>query len=158
MHDVESYFQEFDRRDWQTVTEERPIRIAVIGLGWFARDRALPAIENATLCEATVLVSGSPEKALAVADQFEADHVITYDEFHEGRVVDAYDAVYVATPNALHLEYAETAASLGKHVLVEKPLETTVERAERLVDACDRAGVTLMTAYRLQLEPTVRHA
>ena len=156
MHNVESYFQEFDRRDWQTVTEERPVRLAVIGLGWFARDRALPAIEKATLCETTALVSGSPEKALTVADQFDVDHVIAYDEFHEGHAVDAYDAVYIATPNALHLEYAETAASFGKHALVEKPLEVTVERAERLVDACEQADVTLMTAYRLQLEPAVR--
>jgi len=57
------------------------------------------------------------------------DHAITYDEYHDGVAADAYDAVYVCTPNALHLPYVETAAELGKDVLCEKPMEGSLERA-----------------------------
>ncbi|WP_336343847.1 D-xylose 1-dehydrogenase Gfo6 [Halalkalicoccus ordinarius] len=153
--DLDGYFDAFTRRDWQTIEEGR-IRVAVIGLGGFARNRALPAIRDGRFCETTVLVSGSPEKAEGVANEFDVERVIGYEEFHAGDASEAYDAVYVATPPAFHEEYAETAARLGKHVLCEKPLATDVSGAERMVEACAEAGVVLMTAYRLRTEPSIR--
>jgi predicted dehydrogenase len=156
--ELDAYLDEFNARDWEPNTEPEggPLRMAIIGLGGFARNRALPAIEQTTHCETTVVVSSSPDKAETVATRFEADHTLDYEEFHAGRASDAYDAVYIATPPAFHLEHAETAAGHGKHVLCEKPMEVTVERAERMVRVCEDADVTLMIAYRLQTEPAVR--
>lgn len=151
------WFDEFDHRDWQTVTEGT-VRYALVGLGWWTVDRAIPAIEKAAHCETTVLVSGSREKAERIARKSGIDHVLAYNEFHDGALADAYDAVYVATPNATHLGFVETAADLGKAVCCEKPMEATVERAERLVAACHDADVPLMVAYRMQTEPAVRRA
>jgi len=148
---VEGYAE----RDWQTV-EAGTVRFALVGLGWWTVDIAIPAIEGSELCETTVLVSSSREKAERLADRNGIEHGITYDEYHDGAVADAYDAVYVATPNASHLEYVETAARLDRAVLCEKPLEATVERGERLVDAA--ADVPLMTAYRMHTEPAARRA
>jgi xylose dehydrogenase (NAD/NADP) len=144
-------------RDWATVDPDAvaPVRFAVIGLGWFTRGRALPALADSDYCEPTVMVSGSAGKAERVA----ADHDgvgITYDEFLAGAAVDDYDAVYVVTPNALHLEYCEAAASFGKAVLCEKPVERDAERAATLVDAC--ADVPLMIGYRMHTEPAARRA
>jgi len=150
-----NYFEEFTRRDWQTV-DEGNVRIAVIGLGGFARERALPAIQDGRLCAATVLVSSSPEKAATVADEFDVERTITYDEFHDGAAAAEYDAVYVATPPAFHREYAERAANLGKHVLCEKPLAADLDDARQMVDAAAETGVVLMTAYRLRTEPAIR--
>ncbi|MFC6615698.1 D-xylose 1-dehydrogenase Gfo6 [Halopenitus salinus] len=147
----------YDARDWQTTTEGT-VRYALVGLGWWTTDVAMPAIEESTLGETTVLVSGDAEKADRLAERHDVAHGITYDQYHDGVAVDAYDAVYVATPNAFHREYAETAAELGKGVLCEKPMEATVERAEGLVEACERADVPLMIAYRMQTEPAVRRA
>lgn len=101
-------------------------------------------------------MSGSPQKAEWVADEFDVAHVINYGAFHDGDGTDEYDAVYVATPPAFHREYTETAALLGKHVLCEKPLARNVPEAERMIEACAEGGVTLMTAYRLRTEPAVR--
>jgi xylose dehydrogenase (NAD/NADP) len=153
--DLGSYFEGFTRRDWETV-DEANVRIAVIGLGGFARNRALPAIRNTEFCETTVLVSGSPEKAGTLADEFDVDRTFDYAAFEDGEAADAYDAVYVSTPPAYHDDYAEAAARLGKHVLCEKPLAADVDAAERMVRACEDAGVVLMTAYRLRTEPAVR--
>ncbi|MFC7224131.1 D-xylose 1-dehydrogenase Gfo6 [Halalkalicoccus sp. GCM10025322] len=147
----------FLERDWQT-TDEGTVRFALIGLGWWTVDVAIPAIEDTDLCETTVLVSSSTEKAEDLANKHDADHGISYDAFHDGAASDAYDAVYIATPNAYHLEYVETAADLGKAVLCEKPLEATAERAERLVESVEAGDVPLMTAYRMQTEPAVRRA
>ena len=131
-------------RDWQDGPVEEPVRFAVVGLGSFARRVALPALAAADFCETTVLASGSPEKAAAWGTEFDA-RGLGYDAFHDGAAADAYDVVYVVTPNARHLPFAETAATLGKDVVCEKPLEATPRRARRLVDACATAGVTLMT-------------
>jgi len=55
-------------------------------------------------------------------------------------------AVVLATPHGLHREGAEQAAAAGRHVLVEKPIALTVEDADAMVAACERADVTLMVA------------
>jgi xylose dehydrogenase (NAD/NADP) len=154
--DVRPYLDGFARRDWDQPTENGPIRLAVVGLGGFARERALPAIARTTLCEATAVVSGNSAKANEVATDFRVDHGFTYEEFQDGAGVDAYDAVYIATPPAIHLDYTKTAAEFGKHVLCEKPMETSSSRAEEMIQVCEDAGVTLMIAYRLQTEPAVR--
>ena len=153
---VDSIFADVARRDWERDVQGTPLRIAVVGLGWFGHDVGLPAIVDSAYCEATVAVSGSKGKAERVAAENDMEAGITYEEYHDGDAVEEYDAVYVVTPNALHLPYVETAASLGKHVLCEKPLEASYERARKLVDACSEADVRLMTAYRMQTTPVVR--
>ena len=151
---LQDAFDGFADRDWETV-EEGTVRFATIGLGWWTRDRAIPAIEDSDRCETTALVSSSAEKSAAVAsDVPTVEAALSYDEFHDGDAVDRYDAVYVCTPNGRHLEYVRTAAELGKAVLCEKPMEATVDRAERLVDACE--GTPLMIAYRMQTDPAIR--
>ncbi len=148
---------EFIERDWERSVEGGPVRFAVIGLGWFGRDVAIPAIEKSKHCETTMVVSGGGEKAERVADENDVDHALTYDDYADGKALDAYDAVYVVTPNALHLPHVEAAAEFGKDVLCEKPLEATVERAERCVGVCKEAGVELMTAYRMHTARSVRY-
>ncbi|RKD93263.1 D-xylose 1-dehydrogenase Gfo6 [Halopiger aswanensis] len=153
---LEDAFDDFTRRDWAETTVDGTVRLAIVGIGGFARNRALPGIAAGEYCETTVLVTGSPDRARTIAEEFDVNHVIDYDAFRAGDHAETYDAVYVATPNATHGEYAIAAAEHGKHVLCEKPLETTVERAEEIVDTCRDNGVALMTAYRLQTEPVVR--
>ncbi|WP_276301532.1 D-xylose 1-dehydrogenase Gfo6 [Halorussus lipolyticus] len=167
--DLDSYFADFTARDWEADAGEKnggdeTVRIALVGLGGFARNHVLPALagdatgptDRTRYCEVRALVSGSPEKAEEVADEYDVAHILTYDEFEEGEDADAFDAVYVAGPNALHLDYARTAANHGKHVLCEKPIEATADRAREMVRACDEAGVTLMVGYRPQIDPAAR--
>ncbi|MUW13387.1 gfo/Idh/MocA family oxidoreductase [Halorubrum sp. CBA1125] len=147
----------YEDRTWQTTTDGT-VRYALIGLGWWTLDVALPAIESSDLGEVSVLVSGSHEKAERLAEEHGVTTGISYEAFHDGAASEAYDAVYVGTPNAFHLEYAETAARLDKAVLCEKPMEATVDRAERLVEACEAGDVPLMIAYRMHTEPAVQRA
>jgi predicted dehydrogenase len=154
--DLPEFFDEFTDRDWRS-DADGTVRIAMIGLGWWTLEKALPAVERSELCETTVLVSSGAERATAAADA--NDTVVrglTYEQFHDGAASEKYDAVYIATPNAVHLQYAETAAELDKAILCEKPMEASVERAAELVAACE--SVPLMIAYRMQTEPAVRRA
>ena len=159
--DLDSLLVNSCRRDWQTVDpgDIEPVRFAVVGLGWFTKGRALPALEQSNVCEPSVLVSSSSAKAERIAAETDGATLgITYDEFHEGAARDAYDAVYIVTPNALHLEYVETAAEFGKDVLCEKPMERDSERAVELRETATEADIELMIGYRMHTEPTVRRA
>lgn len=55
--------------------------------------------------------------------------------------------VCVCTPSGAHAEPAVAAAKAGKHVVVEKPIEVTLSRADRIIEACDRAGVKLCAIF-----------
>ena len=152
------YLDEFARRDWETLDPDAvadPVRVAVVGLGWFAREWALPGIERSAYTEATVVTDVDADAVEAVAAERGLTGV-TPEAFRSGAAADEYDAVYVATPNATHLEYVEAAAAHGKAILCEKPLEATLDRARRLVSACRDAGAPLMVGYRMQTDPAVR--
>ena len=64
-----------------------------------------------------------------------------------------FDAVILATPNGLHHAGAIEAASLGKHVLSEKPLDITVEAADAAIQACRKTGVTLGVSFQRRMSP-----
>ena len=57
------------------------------------------------------------------------------------------DVVTICTPSGAHMEPAVAAAKAGKHVIVEKPLEITLGRCDRIIRACEAAGVTLGTIF-----------
>ena len=144
-------------RDWATEepADLEPLRYAVVGLGGYARHVSLPAIQRGSYAAVGAVVSGDPEKADRVAAEYDAVP-LSYEAYAAGEATGAYDAVYVATPNREHRPHVETAAAHDKHVLCEKPLDATVDRAAASVAACETAGVRLMTAYRMQTDPVVR--
>jgi glucose-fructose oxidoreductase len=130
-----------------------PVRFAVVGLGHIAQSAVLPAFRHARPhVELTALVSGTRAKLKQLSSRYRVEHAVSYadaDElFDSGQV----DAVYIATPNTEHTEWVLRAAAAGLHVLCEKPLATSVRDCERMIEACERHGVQLMTAYRLHFE------
>src|SRR5205807_5698483 len=101
---------------------------------------------NSTLA---ALVSGDAKKRAALSRKYRVP-AFSYDRYEEclGNV----DAVYITLPNSMHAEYTIRAARAGVHVLCEKPLAATAGDCERMIAACERAHVKLMTAYRLHFE------
>lgn len=128
------------------------LRFAVIGAGHIAQNAVLPGFANARkTCELAAIFSSDPKKRRALAKQYALDMVLQYEEFE--RASDDFDAVYIATPNSEHRAWVERAAKSGKHVLCEKPMATSSEDCQAMIDACRDAGVKLMIAYRLHFEP-----
>ncbi|HEU4589683.1 MAG TPA: Gfo/Idh/MocA family oxidoreductase [Steroidobacteraceae bacterium] len=130
-----------------------PLRFAVIGLGHIAQAAILPAFRHARPhVELTALVSGTKAKLKQLSSRYRVQHAVSYGDadklFDSGHI----DAVYIATPNTEHTEWVLRAAEAGLHVLCEKPLATSVKDCERMIEACERNGVQLMTAYRLHFE------
>ncbi len=66
------------------------------------------------------------------------------------------DAAIVCSENSLHRQFTELAAEHGVHVLCEKPIATTIQDAQAMIAACERAGVKLMIAYPVRYNTPVR--
>ena len=77
----------------------------------------------------------------------------SYDQFPLLLETDECDAFYIATPNNMHRKFAVPALEHGYHVLLEKPMEVSVEDCQAILDAQTKSGAKLMIAYRLHHEP-----
>ena len=126
---------------------------AVIGLGHIAEHAVLPAFRHAKKSRLIALVSGDEKKAQRLARKFRAASYFTYDRFEECLRKPEVEAIYIATNNSTHVNFAVRAAAAGKHVLCEKPLANTAEECRQMVEACRKNRVKLMTAYRKYFEP-----
>jgi len=84
-----------------------------------------------------------PVRAAALAERHGARAVADYDALLGLGV----DVLVVATPHALHVAPALAAAERGVHVMMEKPIATTLRDAHTIVDACGEAGVWLATSF-----------
>ena len=100
-------------------------------------------------------VTGTPAKAAQWKAQYgiPEKNIYRYDTMEKMADNPDIDVVYVVTPNALHAEHTIKAAKAGKHVLCEKPMETSVEKCRQMIDACQQAGRQLAIGYRLHFEP-----
>jgi predicted dehydrogenase len=136
-------------------TPPRKLGVALVGLGSLSEKQIAPSLQKTRLCRLAAIVTGTPAKAAAWQAKYGLPDSAVYAYEDMARMADNpdIDIVYVVTPNALHLPHATAAAAAGKHVYCEKPLEVTTERAQAIVDACDKAAVRLGVAYRLQFEP-----
>ena len=134
---------------------DRRVGFAIVGLGRLALEEILPAFGESTQARPVALVSGSPEKMATVARQYgiAPEACYSYADFDKLRDNAAVQAVYIVLPNGMHREYVERAAAAGKHVLCEKPMAVNSAEARSMVAACDKAGVKLMIAYRIQYQP-----
>jgi predicted dehydrogenase len=130
------------------------IGFAVVGLGRLALEQILPAFSNCKHARVTALVSGSPDKAKTVAAQYGVapNAIYGYDDIARLADHDDVQAVYIVTPNGLHVQHVRAAAQAGKHVLCEKPMANTADEARQMIAACRDANVKLMVAYRCQFE------
>jgi predicted dehydrogenase len=116
-------------------------------------DAILTGAEGSDAVEVVAVSSRDPERARAyAAEKGLAQSYGSYDELLASDI----DAVYIALPNALHVEWAHKALAAGKHVLVEKPLTRKPEEVAPLFDAAERAGLVVMEAYAWRHAPQGR--
>jgi predicted dehydrogenase len=120
-----------------------PIGFGIVGAGMISRfhARALADVRGAKL---VACADNAPGRAEALAKEFECKAYNSVD----GMLADkGVDAVTIATPSGAHMEPAVAAARAGKHVIVEKPLEITLKKCDKIIDACEKAGVKLSAIF-----------
>jgi UDP-N-acetyl-2-amino-2-deoxyglucuronate dehydrogenase len=118
---------------------------AIVGCGMIARfhARALKEVPGARLL---ALVSRNPANAERLAKSLDLACDV-YTDLKHALARGDINAVIVTTPSGAHLEPAVAAAQAGRHVVVEKPLEITLDRCDQIIDACDRNRVRLCTIF-----------
>lgn len=138
-----------------SLVNDRKLGIALLGLGNYATNQLAPALLKTKYCRLAGIVTGTPSKVPDWQDKYQLKDsaVYYYDDFDNIANNDDIDIVYVVTPNALHLPFAERAAAAGKHVICEKPLEINSIRAQSIIEACRKAGKKLQVGYRLRYDP-----
>jgi len=136
--------------------DQKKIGFCVVGIGSLAKNQIIPALEKTQNAKLVALVSGhAAEKAPPIVQKFGLDpkSVYNYDDYDSIKDNPEIDVVYVVLPNSMHAEYTIRALKAGKHVLCEKPMATSVEDCQRMIDAAKAANKKLMIGYRLRHEP-----
>lgn len=136
-------------------TPGRKLGVAICGLGGYATGQLKPAMKLTQNCELRGVVTGTPAKGAAWAQEFGFPEKNIYNYATMARLADNkdIDIVYVATPNSLHPEHTIAAAWAGKHVICEKPMANSVADCGAMMTACRLNKVKLSIGYRLQFEP-----
>lgn len=137
---------------------EKRVGYALVGLGHLTLEQLLPAFGECKYSKPVALVSGDAAKAGKVAQQYgiKPEAIYNYQNYDTIKNNPDIDAVYIVLPNSMHEEYTVRGAAAGKHVLCEKPMTVSSASAQRMIDACKKAGKKLMVAYRIQYEPMNR--
>jgi UDP-N-acetyl-2-amino-2-deoxyglucuronate dehydrogenase len=123
------------------------IRVGIVGLGMAVTPHAKSLIDLKHRAQVAYACSPSLQRRASFAERFPFPQCDRLETILEDRSV---DAVLVLTPPNTHLELVQRCAAAGKHVLLEKPLEITTARAEKLVKAASRVklGVVLQHRFR----------
>ena len=125
-------------------------RIAIIGLGMAVAPHARSLRDLDDRVDVVAAFSRTQRRRDAFAAQFGFPVTDDIDAIVADRSI---DAVLILTPPRTHLPLVERFADAGKHVLLEKPLEADTERAQGVVDASARNGVTLGIVLQHRFRP-----
>lgn len=135
--------------------KNRPLGIALLGLGEYAGAELAPALQETKHCKLAAIISDEPDKMEEWRKTYglSEKNCYTYEQFGRIRDNSSIDIVYVVLPNTMHEEYVIRAAKAGKHVICEKPMATTIEDCQRMIEVCREEGVQLSMGYRLHFDP-----
>ena len=126
------------------------VGVGLIGTG-FIGDIHAAAFRTVPDAEVVAVASPTPGKAKAFARQRGIANA--FEDYRDLLARRDVHLVTVGVPNYLHAQVTLDAAAAGKHVVCEKPLCRTLAEADRMIDACRRAGVLLMYAEELCFAP-----
>jgi len=129
------------------------IRVGVIGTGAIVQVAHLPVLRRMKDVEVVAICDSDLPKARVVADRFQVGDA--FDDIEEVLQYELLDALVICTPNHLHEAHVLAALSAGLHVLVEKPMATSLAAAKRLKAAGEKAGKVLMVGLNHRYRPDV---
>ena len=127
----------------------------MLGLGRYSSGQLGPALLETKQCYLAGVVTGHPEKAekWAAAYSLKKKNLYNYENMEQIADNPDIDIIYVVTPPGLHPEFVVRAAKIGKHVISEKPMATSVADCDRMIAACKAAKVKLGIGYRVHYDP-----
>lgn len=129
-----------------------PIRFGIIGTGAIAPSHAYAISHSEDACLAAVC-----DVHLESAEKFgKARGVPFFSSVADMLAADVVDAVSVCVPSGFHLDVALPVLAAGKHVLIEKPLEITIARIDRLIQEKDKSGAKVGCIFQARFNTFFR--
>jgi predicted dehydrogenase len=128
----------------------RKLRVGLVG-SRFVSGIHFDAFRYVPAAEIIAVASPTEEHVRGFAEQRGIPHWFT--SFKKMLEMDEVELVVLGLPNDLHASATEACAAAGKHVVVEKPMAPSLAECDRMIAACDRAGVKLMYAEELCFAP-----
>jgi predicted dehydrogenase len=129
-----------------------PIRIAILGAGGILGAHAAGIRAAGEACTVVAVARANPVKVEDVHRFFGPEVEVVGDNLAV-IVRDDIDAIINLLPHDLHMETTIAAARAGKHVLVEKVMARNVWECDRMIEACEAAGVNLTVAHDRRYQP-----
>jgi len=130
----------------------KPLRVAVVGIGWWS-DVLADACKRSKFFDIATCFTRSPDKRAAFAAKYQCAQAESYDAILKDPSI---EAVINTTPNNAHLETTRQAAAAGKHVFLDKPIANTVAEGLEIARICDKAGIVLALGYQRRRESHFR--
>lgn len=118
----------------------KTLKIGIIGCGSISKHRHLPEWAGNKFAEIVAVCDINEDRANLTAQQYNAK---AFTDYRELLALEEIDAVSVCTPNALHAPMSIDALNAGKHVLCEKPMATSKEEAEAMIQAAEKTTASL---------------
>ncbi|MCM3728884.1 Gfo/Idh/MocA family oxidoreductase [Neobacillus cucumis] len=128
------------------------INIGIVGLG-IAGASMIPDILKHPKVRLTAASTRNEERLKKFAQDYDVKTYSSIDDLCKSPNV---DAVYIATPTEFHKEHVRIAAAAKKHIIVEKPLATTLEEADEMIQAAEENGVKLIVGHSHSFEPPIQ--
>lgn len=130
----------------------KKIRWGILSTAKIAREKVIPAMQQAEFCEVAAIASRDIEHAKTVAAQL---HISKAYGSYEALLNDTeIDAVYIPLPNHLHVPWAIKAIAANKHVLCEKPIALSATQAKELFEAAkQKPHLKVMEAFMYRFHP-----
>jgi predicted dehydrogenase len=130
----------------------RKIRWGVLSTARIGLQKVLPAMQQGKYCDIIGIASRNLEAALKAAEQLGIPKA--YGAYEELLNDPEIEAVYNPLPNHLHVPWSIVAIQAGKHVLIEKPIATSVSELQQLIDAANaRSQIKVMEAFMYRQHP-----
>jgi len=143
-------------KETEPISKAGTINIAIIGAGAIAQRGHIPEFLSIDGVKIIAVADVNLEKAKCVAQK--AGIPQYFGNYEKMLGLDELDAVTICTPNYLHAPITKASCDAGKHVLCEKPMATSVEAAQEMIDAAARNNVILMIEQAKRFTPPVEIA
>ena len=130
---------------------EKTLNFGIVGSGSITETH-IKSIQKIRNAKVTAIFSRNKETAKKWSTQYNIQAYSDYEDFLKN---DEMDIVTILTPSGTHADLGILAAKKGKHVIVEKPIDTTLAKTNELICVCREANVTLSCIFQHRFDDAV---
>jgi predicted dehydrogenase len=128
------------------MAKQDKVGMALIGIGGWGGIIG-SAVQRSQKARLVTCYARTPEKRQAFSQKYGCDQEKSFEDVLKR---DDVEGLLLVTPNAVHAEHAVLAAQHGKHVFVDKPIANTLADGKKMIEACQKAGVTLLVGHDIR--------